>query len=379
MFRNRDLVKIFLLSIFSRYKRGKATRAEQKLVEKFFDQVEAKAHNRPTSDLSKIKSQMKKEIDRQLAGKQTVKYPFRRIFMPAAAILLIFLTFSTMVNWRGWFDDHSFAAGKKTQNGPTLTVGNLQYANLLDSVPKEARYLALNEEKVLDLSAMQSAHAEDSLIITNPTKTAFAVLLSDGTIARLASGARIAYQWNEASPVRKLRMEGKVSFDVAKMERLGRNIPFFVETAIQQVAVLGTVFTVDANSRAEHSVHLHEGSVRLSHHTSHDQVLLRPGQTGFVAADNPRIYVASAGANKQKLMAWRKQQFYFDDQPLRDVMTELSEWYGKDIVVQKSVQNLPITGIISRYKQLEDILDIIQMTNTITYYEKKGVIYVGLK
>ena len=192
MFRNRDLVKIFLLSIFSRYKRGKANRAEQKLVEKFFDQVEAKAHNRPTSDLNEIKSQMKKEIDRQLVEKQALRYPFRRIFIPAAAILLIFLTFSMMVNWRGWFDDHSSAAGKKNQNGPTLTVGNLQYANLLESVAKEARYRALNEEKVMELSGMQTAHAEERVIIKNQKKADFAVLWSDGNKGRVGGGGRRA-------------------------------------------------------------------------------------------------------------------------------------------------------------------------------------------
>lgn len=379
MSQNRDLVKIFLLSIFSRYQRGKATRAEQKLVEKFFDQVESSKQNEPKSQLNEIKSQMKQEIDRQLLDKQAGRFPFRRVFIPAAAVLLIFLTFSDAINWRGWLYDSSSSVSDKRQEGPSLSLGKLQYHNLLDSLPQDARYLVLKEEKILDLSAVQVNNAADSLIVTNPTKQGFAVLLSDGTIARLASGARIAYQWNKASSVRKLHMEGKVSFDVAKMERDGHNIPFYVETTIQQVAVLGTVFTVDANSRAEHSVHLHEGSVRLSHHTSQDQVLLRPGQIGFVATDNPRIYVASSGGDKQKLMAWRKQQFRFDDQPLRDVMAELKDWYGQEIIVQQSVHNLPITGIISRYKRLDDILDIIQMTNNITYYEKKGVIYVGLK
>lgn len=379
MSKSRELVKIFLLSVFSRFQRGKATRAEQKLVEKFFDQMESADQKPAEADLRAIKIQMKQNIDLHLEHKKQSRHISRKIWIPAAAAaILIFVTFSDTTGWLGQ-DLNTKLASHPLSDGPTLSLGTLHFDNLLDKQPEDARYRAVGNEQVLDLSAVQTQNHTDSLIITNPTKASFMVMLADGTIVRLAPRARIAYLWNDASSRRTVRMQGKVTFEVAQVERAGDRIPFYVETDIQQVAVLGTVFTVDANSAEEHSVHLHEGSIELSHHTSHDKVLLRPGQKAFAALNNPRIYVSDSAADTKKLLAWRKQQFYFDDQRLIDVMTELTAWYGRDITVARAAQNLPITGMIRHYERLEDILDIIKMTNTITYFEQKGVIYVGLK
>lgn len=85
--------------------------------------------------------------------------------------------------------------------------------------------------------------------------------LSDGTVIRLNSGARLEYPTAFARDRREVHLEGEAYFDVAHDEKQ----PFVVKTFASDIEVLGTEFNVNADKEAGvFSTSLIKGSVRLS-------------------------------------------------------------------------------------------------------------------
>ena len=144
---------------------------------------------------------------------------------------------------------------------------------------------------------------------------------------------------------------------------------------MQTIEVLGTKFNVNTSGNSEENVLLTEGSIRLTHNRYGTQVLIKPGQQAFLEKDKPKILLIQS-ENIEKANAWRKGLFYFDNEKLAEVALEFEQWYGIRIVIDSKIAGLPITGMISRYENISEVLAIIKMTNNINYIERKGTIYV---
>jgi len=365
-------VRTVLKDLLNRYISGDTGPKERQFVEYLYDAMDRERELHTDTDTDRVGVEIKDRVHRHIK-KSTVSLYLPKIWYAAASIIIllgIFISYRVV--------DNSKTSDKVLQvinHNPSLIIGKEKRFDLLDTLPKGAHYTTINAEKVLALSTIANGTNLGKLRIENPSRNVFSVLLDDSTQVWLNYLATIELDPDFNRSNRSVHITGEVYFDVHKQYSAGKRVPFFVRSALQTIEVLGTKFNVNTSANSEENVSLTEGSIRLTHNQYGTQVLIKPGQQAFLEKDKPKILLIQS-KNIEKANAWRKGLFCFDNEKLAEVVLEFEQWYGTPIVIDPKIAGLPITGIISRYDNISEVLAIIKMTNNINYVEKKGTIYV---
>ena len=143
-------------------------------------------------------------------------------------------------------------------------------------------------------------------------------MLPDGTCVTLAQGSVLSYRMKDE---RRVKMEGKVFFDVARDEAR----PFEVDADGAFVRVLGTEFMVDAADENQTKVYVADGKVLFAKGPEEEGVILTKGM-GAVIEDGAEKPVVDEVADENSI-AWQRGSFIFDQTPLKDVLDCLSRYY----------------------------------------------------
>lgn len=149
------------------------------------------------------------------------------------------------------------------------------------------------------------------------------VTLPDGTAVTLAPGTSLSYNMKDG---RQVRMDGKAFFDVFRDE----SRPFEVEADGAFVRVLGTEFMVDVTDVSLTRVYVDEGKVLFARDMRSEGVVLTEGMAATLKQgsslpaieENPDVNV----------VAWHRGTFIFDQTPLKEVLSQLSEYYHVSFV-----------------------------------------------
>lgn len=241
-----------------------------------------------------------------------------------------------------------------TQNGSQVVLkdGQLVY----DPTGKSAEKLAYNS-------------------VRTPKGRQFNLRLSDGTQVWLNAGSTLRYPIRFSEMNRVVEVTGEAYFEVAHNAKQ----PFLVKIDNHaEVLVLGTKFNVDAyKDNASINTTLIEGSVRISNGVSYDKeqaeqkarrekssVVLKPGQQAVtpvvessdqLASSSPLIRGVS-DADINKIMAWKRGYFSFQNASLHEVMKQLERWYDIEVVYEKDIPDIRFMGEISRKAKLSGVL-----------------------
>ena len=187
--------------------------------------------------------------------------------------------------------------------------------------------------------------------------------------------------------VRKVRLAGEAYFEVAK----DKAHPFIVESANQQVEVLGTHFNI--NSYADEpdiKTTLLEGSVRVANTPRHPELVLPPAASSRSGSRNSKAAVQvqdgerfsvvlkpgeqstlkqnerAAKVNKvdiEEVIAWKDGYFMFDDESLESIMRKVSRWYDVEVVYQdEKLKTQGFGGRVSRFGNVSEVLEILELT-----------------
>lgn len=377
MSENSDSIKNKVRTIFKRYVRGEASAEEERFTDRFYEQIGEKEERRST-DFDHVEQEIKKAIDHRISRKSRMSRFNQNPYIRLAACLLLVCTAAfifSRINKSDLSLEH-LQHVDITEENPILSVGSEKLYDLDEKAQDSTSYRVIDDQKVFLLSAVAEDITDDaSRKVTNPTKKVFTFLLDDGSQVWLNAHSSIEFMPSFNKTERVVNVLGEVSLDVTKQEMEGKPLPFFVKTPLQTIEVLGTQFSVNTEQENEESVVLMEGSIKLQHNVYKTSVLLEPNQKAFLRTDNDRILVASVDEGN-KVRAWRKGLFYFENERMDDVMKELASWYDKPIHVSATIKGILMTGMFSRYEELADVLDIVEMTNNIKFEEKKGVFYV---
>lgn len=364
-------VRAILKDLLDRYIAGNVNDSEQEFVEKLYDKVQRDASTE--TNIDPIGQDIKEGIHHRLQKKRSLINLYRPWYTAASIVLVCtLLIMARMIirsNQRSAMEESAYSSN------PMLLLQNNERIDLLDTLPKGLRYTRMQEEKVLSIASLSDIANNGKVRIENPSRKVFSILLEDSTQVWLNYQASIEIDPGFQLDKRSVQVNGEVFFAVHKKYMAGKKVPFFVKTRMQTIEVLGTKFNVDASADHEENVLLAEGSVRLTHNHYGTQVLMKPGQQAFLEKGKSKILVIHS-SEIEKANSWRKGLFYFENEKLLDVVDEFKAWYGSDIDIDPAIANVPITGIISRYENIEDALRMIKMTNNINYSIKKGKIYV---
>ncbi|WP_256009840.1 FecR family protein [Desertivirga xinjiangensis] len=302
--------------------------------------------------------------------------PLRKLRLVAAAIAGFLIISSIAL----YYYSHIKADGQHFTNNTSPLIPAKDKAILvledgreveLDSTEIDISKIAVSD--VLNQSSSSGQSSAGSQIQFNSVYTApastYNVILSDGTHVWLNARSRLRYPGKFSGDERKVELEGEAYFEVAKQyTQQGEKIPFKVITGTQEVEVLGTEFNINSYSQGRILTTLISGSVRLNDTRSPgSSILLKPLQQ----AEYQGASFKTRQANPEKILAWKNGVFHFDNQTIEEIMEEVSDWYQVDFTIDDQAKRERFTGILSRYNNIESLVNKLRLTNSLTI-EIKG-------
>lgn len=226
----------------------------------------------------------------------------------------------------------------------------------------------------LDSKSVNSAMME----ISTPKGGEYTIVLSDQTKIKLNASSSIRFPRLFRDKPRVIELHGEAYFEVSP-RKLANQKPqaFIVKTPMQTVEVLGTHFNVSAYAeQKETQTTLLEGLVSVSSALHANRtVMLKPGQQAVNTSDEA-IKVRSVDV--YNYVAWTKNQFIFNAEPLSAVMQKISRWYDLDYEFRQDRHKLEtVEGILPRYASVGELLQLLQESKNIRFKleGRKVIIY----
>ena len=208
--------------------------------------------------------------------------------------------------------------------------------------------------------------------ISTPKGGQYMIVLPDGTRVWLNAASSLKFPAHFTEGTRKVELTGEAYFEVKSlMAKNGRKkIPFIVHTICalgdrreQEIRVLGTHFNINAYSdEAVSKTTLLEGSVIVTQLSTHTSRLLHPGQQAKVASD-----IQLSNVDLEQVLAWKNGYFVFDNENIGSIMRKISRWYNVDIDYKGNIQNKRFGGTISKFKNVSEVLKIMELTGVIHF------------
>ena len=205
--------------------------------------------------------------------------------------------------------------------------------------------------------------------LTTPRGGQYQVVLPDGTKVWLNDASSIYFPGEFTGKVRQVRITGEVYFEVAENAKM----PFEVLVNDIAVQVLGTHFNVMAyKDEPVARVTLLQGAVKVKEGSK--TILLKPGQQAQVSGDGGPIHVESV--DPQGIIAWKNNQFWFNDDSIQTVMRQLSRWYDVEVIIKGDIPQ-HFDGNISRNISISQVLEALQATRHLQYEIQDRTIIVS--
>jgi len=225
-----------------------------------------------------------------------------------------------------------------------------------------------NGKRILDYTTLTATPLTASNHeLLNPRGSKQIILfLSDGTKVVLNAGSKIRYPNYFTGPNRTVELEGEAYFEVAK----DKQRPFLVKAKNASIEVLGTHFNVDTYEQQDKvEVTLLEGSVKITKEGTNN--ILLPGQKAIVSRAIDIIK-----ADTSQAIAWTNNLFNFKGMELKEILTQVSDWYDIEVDEKLQVPEIKLSGIISRDLPLSKILELISMSSGLQFSlnEKKIIL-----
>lgn len=216
--------------------------------------------------------------------------------------------------------------------------------------------------EILDMR-LQKAVASEECIVTTPQGKTMEIILADGTNVLLSPESSLRFPARFTGDRRTVNLEGEAYFDVAK----DADHPFMVVSSDYCTTALGTEFDVRAYTRADLKVSLIEGSVQVENLVDRSSVILNPGED--VTSVDGKMVVSSV--DMKAFEYWRDGYFYFENEPLADMMVELGRWYNVNVVLNsRSLMSYRLHFVSGRN---EDVREVVKRLNKFSYLDVKFV------
>lgn len=234
---------------------------------------------------------------------------------------------------------------------------------------KEFMDLSSQVINVDDLTNLTSSEGEAPTILTIevPKASYFVLTLSDSTKVKLNSNTIIEFPERFTSNNRRVKLKGEAYFEV----KHNMGLPFIVEVEDTEIEVLGTKFNVNSYQNQVVTT-LSEGEVKVQV-VGGDGVKLRPGEQAISSAK----MIDKQTVDLDYYLGWINGEFIFKYDNIEDILSEISRWYGIDIVYQgdKILPTTTISGSIDRNASLSEVIEMLEFVSDIKLKVKKGKLY----
>lgn len=203
--------------------------------------------------------------------------------------------------------------------------------------------------------------------IVTPKNGEYHLILPDGTKIWINADSKLTYPLSFDSDARQVDLTGEAYFEVTNLSLGQKKIPFVVNTGHQKLEVLGTIFNIN-NKEGDIKTTLVEGAVRLTY-SDGQNYLLKPNHQAIYREDKNKVNIVNV--NPFYITSWKNGIFAFNNISIYEVMKILSDWYDVEVEYRSNVKGAYFTGTVSKYEQIDKILQAIEMTGS-TKFKMQG-------
>ena len=259
---------------------------------------------------------------------------------------------------------------KPGKAGAVLTLSDGRQVVLSDSLETQLKERTADirvQGKRLDYSA---EHVGPLLVyntITVPRGGEYQLTLADGTQVWLNAETELKYPVAFADEVREVMLTGEAYFEVAK--NVSR--PFVVKAGQLDIKVLGTSFNVKAYPSETQQATLVQGKVEVC--AGNYSRKLQPGEQLNYSSEGPEI----RNVDVKAYTAWKDRRFVFNDDLLEEVIRKLGRWYDVEFILRDAeVREIRFTGNLPKYRNLDQVLNKLELTTHIRFVQDGRAIEV---
>lgn len=207
--------------------------------------------------------------------------------------------------------------------------------------------------------------------IVTPKGGEFQITLEDGTKVWLNANSSLRYPCNFTENKRTVEMTGEAYFEVT---HTGQS--FTVISNKNRVEVLGTRFNIENRTDGNTYTTLIEGRVAIE--SSSTKQLLQPNQRGIINEYGDIELVESD--DMSHYIAWVNGTFMFEEADLDYIMERLALWYNVDVSFNDDLSKQMLFSLkLKRYKEISEVLDLIEMTDKVKFSYQNDTIFVTKK
>lgn len=353
-----------LEELLERYERRECTEQERAYVERWYANWQA-----DSLDLSEVEVQHDlAQIRATLPKEQSSRLLYMRI--AAAAVLLLTVGFSLyFINKKDITAGNTLAQSQASivpgRNQATLTLSDgttvlLDTATQLGAINQHGVKVSKTADgKLVYVNTATGLTIDAYNTIKTPNGGRYEITLPDGTLVMLNAASKIKFPIVFSGNERRIELEGEAYFEVAKDAAK----PFKVISGKQTVQVLGTHFNINSyQDEPQIRTTLLEGSVLVKGST---EVLLKPGEQACTGHDAGNFRVAAVDVQTE--VAWKSNLFFFENEPIKNCMRQLSRWYDVEIVYQDDVSDKKVWGSVTRFSEISKVLEILELTGDIHF------------
>ena len=227
--------------------------------------------------------------------------------------------------------------------------------------------MKITTEKI-DAKKNIASQQQNCLIVPKGKRSS--LTLADGTKMHINSRTKVIYPNVFDADKRVVYVEGEAYFEVTRNDK----VPFVVKTADFEVQVLGTKFDVlSYKELGKATITLVEGSVNVTN-SQKESIQLKPSECVQVTSG---VIGSPKHTNTSAYTSWVQGYYSFEGTPLKDVMEKISFYFDKDIILDKKIQNLSISGNLDINLSLDEIFQNLSSMLELIFTEQEGKIYVS--
>lgn len=307
------------------------------------------------------------------------RFQYSKVWMAASVALV--LAFSTFLFWRSESsveEAETPVASNKVVIQPGSDKAVLTLADgteLLLGSENGGNIAEQNGVKIIQLDggklSYEGAAAEGETIyntISTPRGGQYQIVLPDGSNVRLNASSSLRFPTVFKKEVREVYLTGQGYFEVAA----SKSKPFIVNAENLDVIAMGTQFDIMAYSEEnEISATLVEGLVQVGNDGSNS--VLKPGQQARKVEGNE---LEVKYTNVEEIVAWTKGEFHFGGTPVESIMRQIRRWYDVEVQYEGDFSSVKLSGVISRKKNMTDLLEALEATGDIAFKTEGRMIKV---
>ncbi len=193
------------------------------------------------------------------------------------------------------------------------------------------------------------------------------VILPDSSRVLLNAETKVSFNSVTWKYNRKVKMTGEALFTVKKGET------FSVVSGESTTQVLGTVFNIYFRGSEVRVVCL-EGKVKVKNNITQQSVILNPGLKTVAKA---KQLTAPVAENREAISSWTNGEFYYTNEPLKNVIDEISRQYNVKIKTI-DLKGRNYSGYFNK-NSISKALDLVCLPMNLSWVEINGVIQVTEK